>query len=76
MHQEHYKTSAISKYQQGVTLIEVLVSMLLMAIIGFVPALRHVHTLRKTSELFLFLRPFDLRTVLYGRVCSLGGHFF
>ncbi|WP_435337064.1 PulJ/GspJ family protein [Acinetobacter sp. LH3_13] len=34
MHQEHYKTSAISKYQQGVTLIEVLVSMLLMAIIG------------------------------------------
>lgn len=34
MHQVHYKTSAISKYQQGVTLIEVLVSMLLMAIIG------------------------------------------
>ncbi|MFC6166810.1 PulJ/GspJ family protein [Acinetobacter terrestris] len=34
MHQIHYKTSAIFKHQQGVTLIEVLVSMLLMAIIG------------------------------------------
>ena len=34
MHQVHYKPSSISRYQQGVTLIEVFVSMLLMAIIG------------------------------------------
>lgn len=34
MHQVHYKPSGMARYQQGVTLIEVLVSMLLMAIIG------------------------------------------
>lgn len=34
MQQAHYKTSLIPKYQQGVTLIEVLVSIVLMAIIG------------------------------------------
>ncbi|MDM1281374.1 prepilin-type N-terminal cleavage/methylation domain-containing protein [Acinetobacter indicus] len=34
MHQVHYKSSTMYKHQQGVTLIEVLVSMVLMAIIG------------------------------------------
>lgn len=34
MHQVHYKNSLMFKHQQGVTLIEVLVSIVLMAIIG------------------------------------------